>query len=197
MQSSPPDTRSRVDHHQTLRQALRRSHNPNPTLSRYYRKIQSTTPCRTHIHVTPMAQMRVTYSCLHFYLAGKPLDAPPHTGRNRCLKDFRVHTLPRWTGHTMVFSPRDRGGHHFPNRVHEVPRTFSPRSAQTRIAPTILLHLSRTARNSRAVHDPVPGYLQTSSRRCLSTPYIRHFPVQFTRASPHDSRTYKLCQPNY
>ena len=57
--------------------------------------------------------------------------------------------------------------------------------------------MPRTARNGRVVHDPVPGSLQTSGRRCLGTTYTRHFPVQFTRASPNDSRTYKFCQPNY
>ena len=92
----------------------------------------------------------------------------------------------------MVFSSRNRGGYHFSNRAHKVPRTFSPPSAQTGTAPTILLYMPTTARNG-----PVPGSLQTSGRRCLGTTYTGHFPVQFMRTSPNDSRTYKFRQPNY
>ena len=40
----------------------------------------------------------------------------------------------------MVFSPQRKGGYHLPRRSHEVPRTLPSRSAQTRIAPTVLFH---------------------------------------------------------
>ena len=108
-----------------------------------------------------------------------------------------IHTPPRWTGRTMVFSPRNRGGYRLPNRAHKVPRTFSSRGAQIGTAPAVLLYEPRTARNDRAVHDPVPGSLPTSGRRCLSITYPGHIPVQLTRASTNDSRTYEFRQPNY
>ena len=185
MQSSPPDTRSRVDSTPTSPPSPLEVTQPDPnpfpilpedpdfdTMPYHYPQYTDGPDAKSHIR----AFVSIWQPTTQRNNSRLPKSMP---------RERRVHVIPRWTGCTMVFSARRRGGYHLPKLAHEVPRYFPLRGAQTRTAPTVLFHEPRIEQDGRKIHDPFRSVLGS-----WKTIYVLLQPVRMV--TKHGSRPMTL-----
>ena len=157
MQSSPPDTQSRVDSATTSPPSPLEVTQPHP-------KPFPALPEDPDLDSMPYPYPRYTdgpdaESRIRAFVSPAALPC-----KNRVIKNRGIYPISRWTGGVLVFSSPRRGGYYIPGCSNEVPRALPSRSAKTRTVLTVLFHELRTWRESRSVHDPVSGPLPTIGR---------------------------------
>ena len=115
------------------------------------------TPCLTLTRSISMAPT-LNHTSMLSYLHGSPSTRRSGSPRSRLPKS-RIHTMPRWTGRSLAFSPRPEGVRNVLGCSHPIPRAFSLRSSEERTALVVFYPQPRTTGDICPVHDLVSGSL--------------------------------------